>query len=65
VQAVKKSCSGPNTDRITVLPMDVMASGDALIRFALAADAIHGGIHYAFLAAGVLSWCCVCIAYTA
>jgi hypothetical protein len=32
-----------------------MSSGDDLMRFAHAADAIHGGIHYAFLAAGELS----------
>ena len=52
VQAVKQSCSGRNCDRITTMPVDVLADEATLQRFARAADALHGGLHYAFLAAG-------------
>ena len=55
LQAVKAACTGPNSDRITVLPLDVSASEEVLMRFARAADSLHGGLHYAFLAAGARS----------
>jgi NAD(P)-dependent dehydrogenase (short-subunit alcohol dehydrogenase family) len=52
MQAVKETCVGPNSDRITVLPVDVTGSEEQLQRFAHTADALHGGLDYAFLAAG-------------
>lgn len=52
VQAVKDACQGPNSDRAAILPVDVTASGDEMQRFAQAADSIHGGIDFVFLAAG-------------
>ena len=53
VQAVKDACKGPNSDRATVMAVDVLGDEEAIERFARAADALHGGVDYAFLAAGV------------
>lgn len=51
-QDVKESLEGRNSERASVLTVDVTADGEALERFARTADALHGGIDYAFLAAG-------------
>jgi NAD(P)-dependent dehydrogenase (short-subunit alcohol dehydrogenase family) len=52
LQEVKDSCVGPNGERASVMTVDVTAGEEELARFARAADALHGGIDYAFLAAG-------------